>query len=308
MVKKEELYFDSRDGQTKIHAIKWIPEGKPTCILQIIHGMAEYANRYDDFAMFLAEKNCLVTAEDHLGHGESAAESDRGYFCEEDASIVVVRDVHRLKKTIQEQYPGVPYFILGHSMGSFILRNYLCRYGTGINGAIIMGTGKQSGALVNIGLFFTKLIIKFEGPKYKSPFIDKLVLGSCNKKIKDCKTEVDWISRNEKNTASYIKDELCGFKFTLNGFQTLFELIKGAQKKKNLKKMPKELPILFVSGAEDPIGNYGKGVAQVYNQFTDLGMQQVQIKMYEEERHEILNEVDKDKVYKDLFEWIMQSI
>ena len=151
MVKKEEFTFDSRDGNTKLHAVRWTPSGKVICILQIVHGMAEYVERYEGLAKYLGEKGILVTGDDHLGHGKSVGEDGTyGYFCEQDPATVVVRDVHRLKKLTQEEYPGVPYVILGHSMGSFILRNYLFRYGSGIQGAIICGTGSQPPLLVKV--------------------------------------------------------------------------------------------------------------------------------------------------------------
>ena len=151
MVKKEEFTFDSRDGSTKLHAVRWTPSGKVICILQIVHGMAEYVERYEALALYLGEKGILVTGDDHLGHGKSVGERGAyGYFCDQDPATVVVRDVHRLKKITQEEYPGVPYVILGHSMGSFILRNYLFRYGSGIQGAIICGTGSQPPLLVKV--------------------------------------------------------------------------------------------------------------------------------------------------------------
>lgn len=143
---KEEFYFDSRDGRTRLHAVRYSPD-KPEsvrCVLQIIHGMAEYAERYEEFAEFMTARGFLVTGEDHLGHGKSVGRGGtRGYFCEQDPATVLVRDVHRLKKMTEALYPEIPYVILGHSMGSFILRNYLCRYGTGIAAAVIMGTGMQ---------------------------------------------------------------------------------------------------------------------------------------------------------------------
>lgn len=163
-MKKEEIFFLSRDGKTKIHAVKWIPEGKPICILQIVHGMAEYIERYERLASVLTRQGILVTGEDHLGHGKSVGENGiYGYFCAHDPATVVVRDVHRLKKIVQEQYPGVPYLLLGHSMGSFILRNYLSRYGSGIDGAIVMGTGMQPKAVLNAAKAVTKLQKAFLG-------------------------------------------------------------------------------------------------------------------------------------------------
>ena len=157
-MKKEEFYFLSRDNETKIHAVKWIPDTEPVCILQVVHGMAEYVERYERLAKLLTDNGILVTGEDHLGHGKSlGADGCKGYFCRKDAATVVVRDVHRLKKTVQEQYPGIPYLIMGHSMGSFILRNYLCRYGTGIDGAVVMGTGMQPKAMVCVAKAVAKL-------------------------------------------------------------------------------------------------------------------------------------------------------
>ena len=140
---KEEFYFDSRDGESRIHAVRYTPDdGNVKGIVQVVHGMAEYVERYENLAEFLTARGILVTGEDHLGHGKSVAEGGTyGYFCEQDPATVVVRDVHRLKKITEESYPEVPYVILGHSMGSFITRNYLCRYGKGVDGAVIVGTG-----------------------------------------------------------------------------------------------------------------------------------------------------------------------
>ena len=154
MINKEEFYFDSRDGVHKIYAVKWVPDsGKPVCIVQIVHGMAEHISRYEAFATYLANKGILVVGDDHLGHGKTVNSGEPyGYFCKEDAATVLVRDEHRLKKMMQEQYVGIPYIILGHSMGSYITRNYLMRYGSGIDGAILLGTGMQPKAAVNAAL------------------------------------------------------------------------------------------------------------------------------------------------------------
>ena len=246
MVKKEEFVFDSRDGQSKIHAVRWIPEGKVIGILQIVHGMAEYIERYEEMAHFFAEKGILVTGEDHLGHGKSVDEKETyGYFCEQDPATVVVRDVHRLKKMTQEDYPGIPYILLGHSMGSFITRNYLFRYGTGIQGAIICGTGSQPGVVVK----FSRALAAFQGlllgEKHTAKLIDKLAFGNYNKQVEKQRTSFDWLCRDEAVVDAYIADELCGFTFTVNGFRTLFTLLDRLNKEENLKKMPETLPVLL---------------------------------------------------------------
>lgn len=309
-MRREEFYFDSRDGETKIHAIKWVPDGKPVCILQIVHGMAEYIARYDRLACELAGQGILVTGEDHLGHGLSVSgkngkkDHPYGYFCHHDAATVVVRDVHRLKKTVQEQYPGVPYLIMGHSMGSFITRNYLCRYGTGIDGAIIMGTGMQPRRVVKTAKGLSKLLGKIQGEKHVSKFVDKLAFGSYNERIDDPKTGMDWLSRDAKEVQKYLEDPLCGFTFTLNGFATLFELIDRLYDQDYLKKMPAGLPVLFVAGDSDPVGDYGTAVCRVAESFKKLGMKHVECKLYTGMRHELVNEIGREQVDRDILNWV----
>lgn len=310
MVKREELYFDSRDNENKIHAMKWIPESKtPICILQIIHGMAEYIERYDEFAETMARKGILVVGEDHLGHGKSVGENGTyGYFCERDAATVVVRDSHRLKKMIQDQYPGIPYIILGHSMGSFILRNYLCRYGTGIQAAVIVGTGMQPKAVLAAGKAVAAVQKLFKDSKYPSGLLNAIAFGGYNKRIKGNRTVMDWLTKDEKIVDAYIQDPLCGFTFTVNGFQTIFELVSRLYKSENLEKIPKELPVLFMSGADDPVGDYGKGVNKACRSLVDAGMKRVQMKLYSDDRHEVLNETDRAKIYEDIYIWILSVI
>lgn len=310
MVRKEEFYFDSRDRESKIHAIKWIPDvEKPVCILQIIHGMAEHIDRYDELARYYAKKGILVVGDDHLGHGKTVADGGTfGYFCEQDAANVLVRDEHRLKKIMQEQYPGILYLILGHSMGSFILRNYLFRYGSGINGAIIVGTGMQPKGTVFTARAVTAIQKLFCGSKHVGRFIDKASFGSYNKKFLPSRTQFDWLSREESNVDRYIADPMCGFIFTLNGFAALFQLIDNCYDPENMESIPKQLPILMLSGADDPVGDYGRGVEKTYQFYLQYGMQNVQMKLYENDRHELLNEADREQVYEDIYRWILQRI
>ena len=309
-MKKEEFYFDSRDGMHKVHAVRYTPDsGEVRCVVQLIHGMSEYVERYEEFAEFLTEKGFAVTGDDHLGHGKTVPEGGTyGYFCEQDPATVVVRDVHRLKKMTQELYPGVPYVILGHSMGSFILRNYLCRYGSGISGAIIMGTGMQPAGLIRISKLLASVQKLFFGSKHVSHFIDRLAFGSYNKRFEPIRTKSDWLSRESENVDRYLADPLCGFVFTVNGFQTLFELIARIQKKENLEKVPKSLPILMVSGSEDPVGDYGEGVKRAYASLQEVGLENMQLKLYEQDRHELLNEVDRDVVMQDIYHWISDTV
>lgn len=309
MIKKEEFTFDSRDGKTKLHAVRWVPEGKVICILQIVHGMSEYIERYEELAQFLGEKGILVTGDDHLGHGRSVEPGGTyGYFCEQDPATVVVRDVHRLKKMTQEDYPGIPYVILGHSMGSFILRNYLFRYGTGIEGAIICGTGSQPQILVKFCKMLAALQRIFLGDRHVAKLIDSLAFGSYNNRIPDAKTPSDWLCTDDQIVESYLKDELCGFTFTVNGFRTLFELLNRLNKMENVSRMPKDLPVYFIAGGMDPVGNYGKGVRKAYEDFKKADMKRLSLKLYPEGRHELLNEKNKRQVYEELYLWIMERV
>ncbi|MCM1267770.1 MAG: alpha/beta hydrolase [Bacteroidales bacterium] len=311
MINKEEFYFASRDGKHKLHAMKWIPETeKPVCILQIVHGMTEYIGRYADFALAMAKKGILVVGDDHLGHGLSVPEGEpMGYFCEEDAATVLVRDEHRLKKMMQEQYPGIPYIILGHSMGSFILRNYLMRYGSGIDGAIIMGTGMQPKFMVRLGWIQASLISLLRGSKYVCKGMDRALFGVYNKHFTAGPEDSGhWVSVNIENVKAFRADPLCQFVFTANGFKTLMQLILNLYDEEKLAQMPKDLPVLFVSGQDDPVGDFGKSVEKVFRSFEALGMENVQMRLYPKDRHEILNEADKEQVYGDIYRFILQRI
>lgn len=319
-MKKREFYYPSADGKTQIHAVEWKPDDAPVCILQIVHGMAEYADRYDRLARFLTARGIWVVGNDHLGHGKSVGKDHPyGYFCHGNAPDVLLEDVHALRGRTQasgEGDPGnqtkrqarLPYLMLGHSMGSFILRNYLCRYGEGLSGAVIMGTGMQPERLLQVSLGLSRILKALQGEKHKSGLLNTLAFGSYDRKIPHPKSPMDWLSRDKDEVAKYNADPLCGFTFTLNGFETLFTLIDRLYEEKRLAGMPKRLPVRFLSGEMDPVGDYGRAVRQVYDSFLRLGMKDVSMKLYENDRHELVNEADRDVVQKELYEWIMQTV
>ena len=302
-MRKEELYFESRDNESRIFAVKWIPDQTPICIVQIIHGMAEFIERYEPFAEFLAQRGILVTGEDHLGHGKSIAGNPPGYFCRRDPATVVVRDVHRLKKLVQEEYPGIPYIIFGHSMGSLIARNYISRYGTGIDGVVISATAMNPKASLNALGVLCRFLSFLQGPKHISRFLDKVAFGSYCKRIENPVSSFDWLSRDTTEVEKYNENPLCGFIFTINGFRTLKELNANLYKKENLDKIPRELPVHFIYGSEDPVGNYGKAVKEVYDSYIAMGMTNVSIQCYEGDRHELLNEINRETVMQNLYNW-----
>ncbi len=307
-MKKEEFYYDSRDNRSRIHAVRYIPQDrKPVCVVQIIHGMAEYIERYEEFARFLTDRGCVVTGNDHLGHGRSVGDDKLyGYFCEQDPATVLVRDAHRLKKMTQQEYPGLPYVIIGHSMGSFILRNYLTMYGTGITGAVIMGTGyRTKGAMRAV-----KLVVQFQklflGSRHVSYFSDKISFSGYNKRIPDARTDFDWLSKDAESVQRYIDDPLCGNVFTLNGFETLAELIMRANDPERLKKIPAQLPLMVISGDADPLGEYGKGIPKVCEALRSAGVKDVEMHLCETGRHELLNEPERVQIMEVIFAWIQK--
>lgn len=309
MITRETFTYDSRDeNKTKVHAVKWISNtDKPTCIVQIVHGMSEYMERYDDFARFLAQQGMVVVGNDHLGHGKTVSEDQGtyGYFCKQDPATVLVRDVHRLKKMTQEQYLGIPYVLIGHSMGSIIVRDYLTRYGTGIDGAVILSTADYGKGTMNAAKFLAHLTSLFHKQTHASGFLNAVVFGNNLKKIPDKRTTIDWMTSDPVIIDKYLEDKYCGFTFTINGFKTLFELLYRCGDMTNLRKIPKKLPVLIAAGTEDPVGNYGEAPKRLYDTYLNLDMTKVQLKMYKGARHELLNETIRENVYKDLLNWIL---
>ncbi len=302
---KQEFFFPSKDGLTQIHAIEWIPDGEVRGVLQIAHGMVEFIDRYDRFASFMSSQGFYVVGNDHLGHGKSVTdESQLGYFARHDGNLCVLGDMQRLREDSAKKYPDVPYFILGHSMGSFLTRQFIEMYGTGLAGAIIMGTGYQPSLTLNMGIALTSLLGKFKGDHHRSAMVNNMALGSYNAKFEPGRTKNDWLTKDEAIVDAYEANPLNQFTFTVNGYNNLFRGMKYAQQRKNLEMIPKELPVLVISGADDPVGEFGKGPKIVAQSYRDNGIKDVTLKLFDGDRHEILNELDHDAVDRYLLEWI----
>lgn len=307
MARTEHFYFASHAPGRQIHGVRWLPEGQPRAVLQITHGMVEYIERYQDFAQWLNERGFLVTGHDHLGHGNSIrTKADYGYFADEDANGTVLADVHRLTQLTKESYPGLPYFLLGHSMGSFYARQYLCQHGEELDGAIIMGTGCQPRMLVRAGKLLTTLVAAVKGWHHRSKLVTNVAFGGYNKRFEPVRTPKDWLTRDEAIVDAYIADERSGFIFTLNAYHAMFTGIDRLYDKNLLACIPKDLPVFFVAGEEDPVGDFGKGVRRAAQICRDAGVQKVDLKLYPNDRHEILNELDRQKVYEDLLRWMKE--
>lgn len=301
-----EGYFDSC-GEGKIHYCRWAPEGEVRAVVQIVHGIAEHVLRYEDFAEFLNSRGILVTAEDHMGHGKSMDSGTQGYFA--GGWFTALEDVRKLTELTAAEYPGVPYFMLGHSMGSFLLRSYLIRYPEAeLAGAIICGTGWMPEAVLNVGITTAKAVCARYGERKPSELLNDIAFGSYNKRVEHKRTKFDWLNRDDRSVDMYIADPLCGFLASGGLIRDMLYGMRFNQQKKHLQKMNRELSVFFIAGGDDPVGNYGKGVRQTAKKFREIGMADVSEKIYPLMRHEILNEINHQSVYDDVLRWLEPKI
>lgn len=309
MTTLEVRYLPSSLSGQKLHTLIWRPE-EPRAVLQIVHGMAEHIARYDEFARWMCDRNIAVIGHSHLGHGLTAASSDDlGHIADRKGWERLTDDVDIVRKAAQELFPGLPHVILGHSMGSFVTRTYITRpEAAGLEGAVICGTGNMSGAVVGAGNFIASIIQLFRGKRHRSEFINSVSFGSNNKSFEPVRTESDWLSKNEENVDQYIADPLCGFCFSVRAFRDLFEGLGYIGRAKNIAKMRKSLPCMFIAGQLDPVGNNGKGVIQVADMFRKAGITDVRVELYDNDRHEVLNETDRTTVYGDVYDFISRFI
>ncbi|MBQ6160523.1 MAG: lysophospholipase [Oscillospiraceae bacterium] len=290
-------------NNTRIHCCQWVPEGKPRGILQLVHGIAEYAARYDELAKVFTDHGFVVVGEDHMGHGGSISKDiPQGCFAE--GWLTAVSDTYRLMQMTKEEYPDLPYVIYGHSMGSFMTRTLLYTYpDAGLKAAVLSGTGWMPKLVLKSG----RAVCRMEGRKgmnETSATVDRLMFGSYNKGYENPRTPFDWLSRDDAEVDKYIADPLLGFSASIG---LSYEMLGGMlmnEDKKNLGKMPKDLPVLFVSGDKDPVGSNGKGVTQAYEAFKAAGMKDVTLKLYPGGRHEMHNETNRAELHADVLAFL----
>lgn len=307
-MKKYTEKIASTDSKNNLNVIIWETEKEPIGVLQIVHGMAEYIDRYDNFAKYMTEQGFNVIGHDHLGHGHSVSdEHDYGFFAEENGDKIIIEDMHSVTQYAREKWEELPNFILGHSMGSFCLRQYLTKYSNDVFGAIIMGTGWIPSAAALLGKTIATNTCKSKGSHTVNPLLIKLTLEPYNKPFAPARTNCDWLSRDEKQVDLYVNDKLCGFDFTAGAYKDFFTILEKIAKNRQLIGMRKSLPILITSGSVDPVG--GKKACEKLNaQYKRCGIDDVTLKLWENDRHEILNELDKSDVYRYICTWLKSKI
>jgi alpha-beta hydrolase superfamily lysophospholipase len=290
-----------------IHGCRWEPAGTPKAVVQIVHGIAEYAQRYSHFADFLTAQGFLVVAQDHMGHGGSIGDDGvKGYF--QGGWFKAVADVHRLMSYTKMEYPNVPYVLLGHSMGSFLVRSFLCKYPkAGVSAAVLSGTAWMHRGILNSGIAAARLACKTHGADKPNKMIQQLMFGGYNRRVEHQRTDFDWLTRDNAVVDAYIADPLCGFTVTPGLAADMLSGMKYNQEPENLAKMRKTTPVLFIAGSDDPVGNYGQGVKQTVKAFTDAGMEHVSMRLYPLCRHEVLNELNKEEVYQIILDWLLRQ-
>ena len=309
MAEFHEFYYESSTKVNTIRAIIIRPSSAPRAVIQIAHGVADHIDRYKDFMAFLANKGFVVVGNDHLGHGHTIRHPiEQGFFAYKNGWNHVVEDMVTLRKITEEQYPDLPYIFFGHSMGSFLVRTYLIKHPDNYHAAIISGTGHMPTAMINSGYALASGIAKARGARYVSKLIDSIAFGAYNKAFKPARTSFDWISRDEAQVDKYVSDPYCGFIATASLFADMMSGLKFITDEENIALMNKSKPIYFMSGDMDPVGENGKGVARAYEAFCKAGIRDVYMKLYPGGRHEMLNEINKDEVYNDIYNWIESKI
>ena len=297
--------YTSSDG-TEINVYKWIPkEEEIKGVVQISHGMAETAIRYERFAKVLNQNGYIVYANDHRGHGKTAGNIDSlGYLGDNDGFNLLIGDIAKLSDIIREENEGLKIYLFSHSMGSFAAQRYIMDFKDKIDGLVLSGSNGEQGFTLTLAKTIAKLEMMIRGRKAKSKLMNTLSFGAYNKKFKPEKTGSEWLSRDEEEVKKYIEDPYCGTIFPTSFYYDFLGSLQYIEDENNFKKIPKNLPILIISGEEDPVGDSGKGLKKLYNRYKEAGVKDLEIKLYPGARHEILNEINRNEVMDDVVNWL----
>lgn len=301
-------FFESSEGSKKIFYEINVPENqKPKAIIQVVHGMCEYFGRYKEFSDFMSDNGYGVAGDDHLGHGRTAqTDEEKGFFAEYNGWRFLVRDEKRMTDIIKARFPDTPIILFGHSMGSFIARLYTSWYPEALTAAIYMGT--SSGVPDGAAGAAVKLLENMTGTKTHLLQSQWMFYHFLTRRVSDKSSELDWITRDKDKIDFYRDDPLGNFAFTSGAYRDLVRLLSEISKTEWAYSLPKELPVLLMSGEEDPIGDYGNGIRKVYRRLKKAGMENVSVRMYVDARHELINEINRQEVYEDILNWAEKVI
>lgn len=302
---RKEYKVPSSAGNQMLHTVVWTPLGKPKAAVVMLHGMLEHIGRYYEFALHLRRQGYAVVGYDQLGHGKTAVnQEDLGFFAEKHGEKVVIQDIQRVVSCTKKLFAGVPVLLFGHSMGAFFVRKYVTVYGKEIDGAVFCGTGSTPVPVLLAGLAAAQFLKVVKGSHYRSTFLHRQIFGGNNRQIENPQTEKDWLTKDPDKLRENIEDPYCNFMFTASANADFMKIMIDLQRKKGLTHMPKELPILMIAGGQDPVGHQGEDVAALCDLFRNMGMEQVTLILCEEDRHEILNEIDRQAVYHQIDKWM----
>ena len=304
MIRTTHFHYPSARDGCSIHALEWAPEGPPRGIVHLVHGISEHIGRYDETARFLAEHGFLVCGEDHLGHGRTVTDGSYGFFAPENGWTLAARDVRALRKLEGARHPNLPYFLLGHSMGSFLTRTYLILWPGTVSGAVLMGTGQEPAPLVALGKRISALECRRLGPRGVSPLVHTLSLGAYNRRFRPSRTPSDWLSRDPAEVDAFLADPLCQSRPTVSLCRDMMGGLQLIARRDQLARMDPSVPVCFLSGQEDPVGGMGRGVEQVVRMFQDAGCRDLSLHLYPGARHELFHEQNRREVWADLLDWL----
>ena len=324
-MRRSELRYPSADGVSCIRALVWEPDAvaagaPPRAVVQLVHGMAEHIERYERFAGVLCDAGYAVCAEDHIGHGETAATAeDLGHIPLNGGIDILLEDMRALRQLMVGRYESraamsqlnptpMTHVLFGHSLGSFMVRVYLTRWGDDVAAAVICGTGQQPRWLARAGNALCHVLARLRGERHRSALVDSLAIGAYSRAVKRARTPQDWISYDDAVVDAYRADSRCGFMFTVGGYAAVTALASASQDSALARAIPQDIPMLFIAGADDPVGDCGTGVHRAVTEYRGLGMTQVDEIIYDGMRHEILNEPDHALVERDVLAWLKKHV
>lgn len=309
-----KTFFQTMSDGISVNVNRWIPDDDAKAVIVISHGMAEHGLRYDRTASIFADAGFAVNAHDHRGHGKTAqaqkekGEPGFGYLSDKKGFERTREDLKEVIDQVKKDFPGKKIFLLAHSWGSMIGQSYIEAYGNEIDGCILSGTRGPSGIAPSFGLFLARFLCLFGQKKRISNLLDSMAFSANGKKLPKGSDKLGWLSHNEANIAMYKSDQWCGYKMTTEFYVEMFRMLNSIHSKKNMKKISQTLPVLFITGTEDPVGLYTKTVKDLCSKYQNNGMSDVNAKYYVGYRHETLNENNNEVVHQDVIDWISKHI